>query len=266
MAKKGEIKNRIGETRRNKDKLGGYEMKIVEYNRSDDIWIEFQDEHKTRINTTYDCFQKGKIKNPYHKSVCGVGYIGEGKYKKSNNGKHTKVYDTWVAMINRCYNPYYINKHLTYIDVTVCEEWHCFQDFGKWFEKNYYEIENEVMHLDKDILIKGNKIYSPETCVFVSNNINMLFVKRQKCRGEYPIGVYMDKKINKLCVRCCVFDKEKNRGITKYIGKYNTIETAFLAYKNFKEKHIKEIADEYKDLIPEKLYKAMYEYKVEIND
>lgn len=259
-------KKRLGEIRKNKDSLGGYDMKIIEYNNATDIIIEFQDEYKAKICTAYDTFLKGGIKNPYHKCIAGIGYIGEGKYKISSNNKHTKAYEYWYKMLQRCYDAYFLNEYPTYIDCYVCEEWHCFQNFGKWFEENYYEIPNEKMCLDKDILCKGNKIYSPENCIFVTNNINVLFCKRNKLRGEYPIGVYLDKERNKFMAQCSIFDKEKGKSKTKKLGRYDTIDEAFIAYKNFKENHIKQVADEYKELIPKELYEALYKYEVDIND
>lgn len=243
----------------------GYKMKIIKYNRFDDIVIEFQDEYRTKISTTYQNFKKGKIKNPYHKSIFNVGYIGQGKYKPFINGKQTKAYQTWKNMIMRCYDAYYINKRLTYIDCFVCEEWHCFQNFAEWFYKNYYEVPNDRMELDKDILIKGNKIYSSKTCILVPERINILFVKRNIARGNYPIGVSYHEASNKFQVSCGILDKENNKKVI-YLGTYNTIEEAFLAYKIFKENYIKQVADEYKDLIPQRLYDAMYKYEVEIND
>ena len=122
------------------------------------------------------------------------------------------------------------------------------------------------MQLDKDILNKGNKIYSPETCVFVPQRINNLFTKSNKIRGGYPIGVNYSQNCNCLCVRCSILceDKKKN----KHLGYFSLDEPfkAFSTYKNFKENYIKKVADEYKELIPQKLYEALYKYEVEIND
>ena len=106
-------------------------MKIIEYNKNDDIIVEFQDEYKTKVHTSYQMFKKGNVKNPYDKTVYGVGYLGKGKYKSKIKGKQTKVYLYWKHILERCYSPYYINKHLTYIDCYICEEWHNFQNFGK---------------------------------------------------------------------------------------------------------------------------------------
>ncbi len=258
---------RLGETRRNKESLGGYEMKIVEYGDIS-IIVEFQDEHKAKVKTQYGHFLEGVVKNPYHPSVFGVGFMGEGKYKARVNGKITKAYSTWCNMIKRCYDAYYLNKYPTYIDCYVCEEWLCFQNFGKWFEENYYEIEGEKMHLDKDILCKGNKIYSPNTCTFTSERINLLFVRNDAKRGDYPIGVTL-KKDNILESKCNILD-ENNKPKYVHLGSFPLNEPfhAFYVYKQFKENYIKKVADEYysKGLIPQQLYESMCNWRVEIND
>ena len=118
----------------------------------------------------------------------GVGVTGQGEYShlvRKINGKHTKVYSVWHDMLGRCYNKKYQEKKPTYIGCTVCEEWHNFQNFAKWYEENYYEVNNEEMALDKDILIKGNKIYSPQT---LDEAVN-LAVKRYTMFTENGIKV-----------------------------------------------------------------------------
>ncbi len=115
------------------------------------------------------------------------------------------------------------------------------------------------MAIDKDILNKGNKIYSPETCVFVPQNINSLFVKRDKSRGNDPIGTNQLPSGN-YEVRC------NNGEESDYLGRFDNIYEAFYAYKVHKEKIIKQVADEYKEYIPQKLYHALYNYQVEITD
>lgn len=210
-------------------------------------------------------FKNSQTKNLYHPSVFGVGYLGEGKYKTKINGKHTKAYSYWYRALTRCYDPYTLNKYPTYIDCYVCKEWLCFQNFAKWFYKHYYEVPGERMELDKDILFKGNKIYSPDTCVFVPKRINYLFTKSDATRGEYPIGVHYcyDKKGYEYLISQC-----QTLGKQKYLGCFSLNEPfhAFYVYKQFKENYIKQVADEYKDLIPKELYDAMYKWEVEIND
>ena len=121
------------------------------------------------------------------------------------------------------------------------------------------------MQLDKDILKKGNKVYSPETCIFVPRRINSLFIKSDKARGRYPIGVTLRKDNGKYRSQCDVqYEEEPRKQIQ--LGQFDTPEEAFYAYKQFKENYIKEVADIYKPYIPEKLYEAMYRYEVEIDD
>lgn len=136
----------------------------------------------------------------------------------------------------------------------------CLQNFGKWYDENIYYVENEKMQLDKDVLVKGNKIYSPETCIFVPQRINLLFVKSNLTRGEYPIGTIYNKVNNKFIS----YLNKNNKQI--YLGSYDTSKEAFYKYKQEKEKHIKEIANEYKSKIPQRLYDALYNYQVEITD
>ena len=238
----------------------GYIVEIVEYNSYNDVWVEFQDEHKTRVHTQYHKCKDGGVKNYFHPSIYGVGFLGEGKYKCSINGKMTKEYREWKGMLERCYDEKCQNRCPTYKGVVVDEYFYNFQNFAKWYEDNYYEIEGETMDLDKDILCKGNKIYAPDKCIFVPHRINTLFTKRDTSRGDCPIGVSYNKKANKYVTLCQVVDR------TEYLGCYNTSEEAFLAYKQFKEAYIKQVADEYKDKIPQRLYDAMYAWEVEIDD
>lgn len=243
-------------------------MKIVEYNGYTDIWVEFQDEYRAKVHTTYSAFKRGGVKNPYDREVHNVGCFGVGEYKsRDEEGKKTLAYRYWMDMIDRCYNPYRLNEFIAYRDTLVCKEWLCFQNFAKWFYENYYEIENEKMQLDKDILYKDNKVYSPETCIFVSKRINCLFIKQKNQRGSLPIGVSYHKQHNKLYVSCDIID-DNYRHKQKFLGLFplNKPFQAFYEYKQFKENYIKQIADEYKKLIPQKLYEALYKYEIEIND
>ena len=250
------IKDKIGESIINNQ---GLKMKIIKYNNNKDIDILFEDGIIIK-NKFYKEFKNGTIKNPYYPDVFGVGYIGEGEYKSFKYDKNTVFYKKWYSMLKRCYDKEFHKKNPTYKDCSVCKEWHCFQNFAKWCEDNYYEIDGERMCLDKDILEKGNKIYSPNTCIFVPEKINTLFTKRKSERGNFLIGVFFHKKYNK-------FSSSVNKnGNHKFLGYYKTELDAFKAYKKEKENVIKEIADEYKNRIPKILYDTMYNYEVEIDD
>mgnify|MGYP002598415161 CR=1 FL=1 len=244
----------------------GSKMIITKYRGALDIDVYFSEYDWTAKGVRYNNFKKGNVKCPYEKRVFGVGYLGEGKYKIKENGKKTKCYNTWNNMLQRCYDTKYHERESTYIDCEVVKEWHNYTNFGDWFIDNYYEIEREKMALDKDILNKGNKIYNPENCVFVPERINTLFIKCDKTRGGYPIGVSYNKGDKKFQAYCRIYDFKENKSKNKHLGLYDTKELAFEEYKQFKEKYIKEVADYYKNLIPDKLYQALYNYKVEIND
>ena len=252
MSRKDDMLNKVGYNN------NGERMTIVRYGGARDIDVQFDDgtivEHKQ-----YNDFLKGSIKNPFFPAIYGVGFMAIGDYKsRDENGKQTKCYTTWAHMHKRCYDPKYQEKYPTYKGCKVCQLWNNYQEFAKWNNENYYEVGNERMALDKDILCKGNKIYSPKTCVYVPQSINKLFVKRDKCRGDLPIGVskYEDKFVAKLT--------KDNKQI--HLGTYDTPEQAFQVYKQAKEQYIKEVAEEYKDKIPYRLYEALMNYEVEIDD
>ena len=243
----------------------GSKMIIVEYRSSRDIDVYFPEYDWIAKSTRYDAFKKGEIKCPYEPRVYGVGYVGEGKYKTKENGKHTKCYRTWYDMLRRCYDEKNLKRNPTYVNCKVSESFHNFQNFAKWYYDNYYQIEGERMELDKDILVKHNKIYSPETCVFVPETINLLFTKRQNDRGESVIGTSPTKS-SKYVVHCSIINPETGKSKSKYLGTYDTEIEAFEVYKYYKEKNIKEVADYFKNKIPNKLYNVMYNYEVETTD
>ena len=242
----------------------GSKMIITKYIDSKHIDVYFSEYDWTFKNANYNAFKKGKIKCPYEPRLYRVGYLGEGKYITTENGKLTDKYNIWYSMLQRCYDPKLKERYTTYEDCTVEDYLLNFQHMAEWIENNYYEVPGEQMCLDKDILCKGNKVYSRETCIFVPERINKLFVKRDKSRGKCPIGVSLIKSGN-YQVRC-------NNGYGKLIplGTYSTKEEAFNVYKEYKEKIIKEVIDSYEGKIPEphysKLKEAMYNYEVEIND
>lgn len=233
----------------------GYWVTIIEYFGWDNCTVQFDDKNIV-FNKTYSNIKKGNIMNPYHYSVFERGFLGIGKYTSSRNNKPTRHYTTWYSMLRRVYSETIHKSNPTYKDVIICEEWHNFQVFAEWFEVNY----KEGFHLDKDILFKGNKIYSPETCCFVPQEINTLFTKRQNNRGEYPIGVSFCKVMNSFSATINIYK------VTRNLGYFGTPEQAFKNYKIAKEVYIKEVADKFREQITERVYEALYNYQVEITD
>lgn len=175
-----------------------------------------------------------------------LGSIGVGKY---NSYTHIKIYCVWTSMFERCYSQNFHKKKPTYIGCSVDERWFNFQNFAEWYEQNYID----GYHLDKDILIRGNKIYGPDTCCFVPVEINNLLIYKLSSKG-YPTGVSKSNsgfrvKINKF-------------GIQTHIGVYDSIEDATIGYKNAKEKYIRESAEKFKDKISTKVYECLINYKL----
>ena len=246
---KGSFKNRVGEKYVTNE---GYEVEIISCSHNSNCTVKFLYNSYIKYSIDFANVKRGELKNPYHPSVYGIGFIGEGSYKTIENYIMTAHYKKWIGVLKRAYTN---TKY--YKDVTVCEEWHNFQNFAEWFEENYNPETMQGWQLDKDILIKGNKIYSPETCCFVPAEINSLFTRTNSKRGKYPIGVCMNKSNG----RFLAILKAK-----KFSKSYNTPEEAFQAYKIEKEKYIKEVADKWKPLIKQDIYEAMYNYKVKIDD
>lgn len=233
---------------------------IIEYIDCRNIRVRFNNGY---IKTTgWSELNGGYFNNPYTKTVFGLGYIGEGEYfpVSRDTYKSTPEYNHWNGMMKRCYSENQLKIRPQYEDCTVCEEWHNFQNFAQWYNENLWN--NKCTVLDKDILIKGNKVYSPKTCVLVNNELNVLFINSKKNRGCLPLGVTVYKE-NKYRSKCSAYGK------VEHIGTYDTPEKAFYAYKEFKESHIRQVAENYKnkyDSFPKKLYEAMMNWKIEISD
>ena len=253
--------DRIGEEKINNF---GSKMIISEYRGCMDIDVYFPEYNWEAKNKQYNDFKNGKIKCPYEPRYFGKGYLGEGKYKVSENSKLKKEFTIWYHMLIRCYDPKFQEKESTYKGCTVEDYLLNFQNMHEWIDENYYEVPGEVMHLDKDILCKGNKVYSRDACIFVPERINNLFTKSDKTRGDNPIGV-TPRESGNYGVYC-----GNGYGKNIYLGTYSTEEQAFQVYKQYKEKVIKEVINSYKGKIPEPFYSklkiAMYNYKVEIDD
>lgn len=147
-------------------------VEIIEYNSYSDITVRFLDtgyERKTRVDKIVIGQVRDKMRPAHH----GVGFIGDGKYKSKYNGVKTASFNCWSAMLERCYSKRYQKERSTYKGCIVCDEWHNYQNFAKWYEENYPK-DGEKYQLDKDLSCYGDrgKLYSPETCIFVTPEIN----------------------------------------------------------------------------------------------
>lgn len=244
----------------------GDKMMIIEYNNYKDIVVEFQDENACQVHTQYANFVRGNVRNN-KKPVHGYhGYVGSGKYKtegRDENGKrvHIQAYESWRKMHLRSEN--YDGNHPSYSDVTVCEEWWCYQNFAEWFEKNYYEVEGEFMCVDKDIKDPFSRCYSPSTCLIVPNSINEIFKNMELKPDGLPTGVHRrkDMKVERYRSETVILD-EKGNVVPVRSKSCDTPEEAFEFYKKHKEMYIKQMAEKFKNKISKELYDILLEYEV----
>ena len=245
-----------------KSKSSG-DFKILKYNDSTDVEIRFL---KTGYETVtrLDCIKSGGVKDPYLPSVYGVGVLGT-KYPSRVNGVLTKEYELWQSMLRRCYSDTnvcdaYKNKYPTYIDCEVSDKFKSYEYFYEWCNEQV-GFGNEGWQLDKDLLVKGNKVYSEDSCVFIPQEVNSLLVKRTASRGEYLIGVHWHN-----ASKAFVAQVGKSKGKQEWLGVFKTEIEAFNAYKQAKESYIKEFANKWEGKIDERAYNALMNYEVDIND
>lgn len=196
--------------------------------------------------------RKPRTGNIIHK----VGYVGE---DREIIKEYPDIYAAWVSMLQRCYSQKNEVLKRNYKDCTVSEGFKYFPTFLEWWLEKSKGIDIKLQ-LDKDILVKGNKIYSEDTCALVPRDINMLCIKRNKARGKYPIGVTYCKRSKKYKAQFSKFNVITN------LGSHDSVESAFLAYKIAKEEYVKEVANKYKDVIEDKVYEILMKYEVDIDD
>lgn len=164
----------------------------------------------------------------------------------------------WRGMLRRCYSPESFHKNPTYIGCTVDEKFHLYQDFMLWASSQVGFSSGA--NIDKDLLFRGNKVYGPDTCIFVPQEINKLVIKSDKSRGEHPIGVSFNKHLCKFRA----YTREYGKQI--HLGYFSTCDEAFLAYKLAKESYVRSIAVEYKSQLDPRAYEALSNYEVLIVD
>ena len=234
--------------------------KVIEYKNATNVLVRFSTPDCI-VKTSTQQLMSGSVSNPMIPSLYKIGYMGFGAYDSKNS---PKAYELWGSVLERCYSVRILNKRPTYKDVTVCNEWHNFQNFAAWCETqeffNAKDDKGDIYQLDKDILVKGNKVYSPETCCFVPRAFNGLFISSRGSRGNYPIGVSYDKSCSKFKAKMSYFGK------LRHLGVFTTAEAAFNVYKETKESYIKEVANLWKDRVDEKVYRAILNYEVCIDD
>ena len=240
-----------------KSKSSG-DFKVLKYNDNANVEIQFL---KTGYETsaTLGNIRNGKVKDSYSPSVFGVGILGT-KYPSREGGRNTKEYLLWCRVLQRCYSDDFKKRYPTYEGCKVSENFKSYEYFYEWCNKQI-GFSNQGWHLDKDLLVKGNKVYSESTCVFLPVEINSLLTKSTASRGKHLIGVCWSNTNKAFMAQVC-----KNKGKSEHLGFFKTEIEAFNAYKKAKELYIKEQAEKWKSKIDIRAYNALMKYEVNIDD
>lgn len=229
---------------------------VTDYENKHNITVQFLDKHQHVVRTSATSLTRGTVRNPFQPTLYGVGFCGVGKHLVSKSGKVLSAYNCWSDMLRRSYDKKLHIKLPRYKECFVSPDWHNFQVFAEWYYSQYKE---DGWYLDKDILYKGNKEYSSRTCSFVPQEINSLITQKNASRGAFPLGVtrsdygYYRVHIN------------LGRG-SVCLGRFDSVEDAFLAYKTSKELYVKSVAEKYKYRITEECYTALVNWVVLITD
>ena len=232
------------------------DVEVVEYINSSFVKIRFintnhvKEEHLSSVRSGY-------VRDDSIPSTCGFGYID---IEGASIGRHmTKEYRLWNNMINRCYNEKELSRNPTYKDCHVSEEWRYLSNFKDWCN-NQIGFGNEGWHLDKDILVKDSKMYSPETCCFVPPELNCALRNNKKVMGYFPSGVIYN------CTKTRYRARIQRGYKWESLGTYDTPEEAFYTYKPVKEAYIKSLAEKWKDKIDPRVYDALVKWEINIDD
>lgn len=233
---------------------------VLKYENYENVYIQFEQTGGVNI-TDLHRVRDGSVVDLLAKSNYNVGYIGYGYDPKCAESR--KLFKIWSGLVQRCFDPLWKTRHKCYELTTCSEDFLCAANFITWSKSQigYNSIDEygKPFALDKDILLKGNTVYSPYTCVFVPREINNLILSNGKVRGKLPIGVTKTKE-GKLRARVSINNKEVALGV------FETSNEAFQAYKEAKERHIKEVANKWKDRIDQRVYYALMKYEVKITD
>lgn len=225
---------------------------IIEYHNYSKIKVKILTDPAWETTVNGGNLVSGSIKNRGKPSLFGVGILGDVEVNC-----YDMSYKSWTGMIKRVYNPHTEQMAITYKDCTVVNDWLRFENYLKWFEQQKVQPK---WQLDKDLLVPGNKIYGPDTCIFLPREINTFLTNRYNHRGLWPVGVTYHERLNKWQASCNVHGK------SEYLGVFTSPEEAFATYKVRKEQVAKELAEMWKDRIDIKAYDALMKFEVHITD
>lgn len=235
---------------------------VTKYVNHKEVYVKFLDTgYETKAY--FGNIKKGIVKDRSVPSVLGVGIVGDELTKV--DGSCLKEYSLWQRLLERCYCEKFHVKYPTYLGCTASNGFKHFKIFKSWCQQQIgfgcLDDKGNHFELDKDLLIKGNKVYSEDTCCFIPREINVALIYNQTKKGNHPIGVSFSKVSNKF-----VAYVKKGEGSREYLGCFEDVSVAFLAYKEAKEAYLKELANKWKGKIDPRVYEALIGWEINIDD
>jgi hypothetical protein len=246
---------KVGDRFTNND---GAEAEVIEYKNAKAVVVRFIESGHIVSVQAHHLLHKKTFKDHYFPKKDGGCHIGKGSPSLHEDGTTHKIYILWAAIIRRCYK-WSKEKDACYEGCTIADEWKCYSDFYNDCIKDERHTYND-WQLDKDLLVKGNKVYSKDTCCFLPREINSFLQGGKSKNKGLPVGVYLRE--NGKCYRVILGVKGK----LLHLGQYTSVKEAAQVYKEAKEKHLKSLAEQYKHQLDPRAYQALINYTVEITD
>jgi hypothetical protein len=248
----------------NKPKVGerfktnqGCECVVIEYNGAFDVVVQFQDDHAYIKTVSTGDLRRGEVANPFFRSVFGVGYYGIDKNSLEGYKSGGREYMFWKGAMERCYSILSSLRSPTYVGCAVDEVWHNFQNFGGWCQ-DQVGFNEKGWQLDKDLLggVTAGKVYSPDVCIFVPQEINTLFIIPTTKTDDLPTGVSYVKDRGNYQAGCGA------GGYRKALGRFPTPELAYEAYMDYKKIRVSELVGLYAGRVDDRLITKLKEFLI----
>lgn len=244
----------------------GERFEVVKYYNSRNIWIRFLD----NPNYTPDlCIKvsssnyilKGSVRNPYRVNSYG-GIFGIEYSSQLEDKRLCPFYNKWKGILERCFSKTYHKNKPTYKDCCVSTYFKYFPNFKNWCLHYLQDLEDKDItnyEIDKDLIFKGNKVYSEITCNLIPRELNVILTNRKRFRGDYKVGVTYHQRDKHFRASISI------KGKIVFIGSFDTEDEAFLEYKNYKEDYLKHLGEYYynKGLINKQVKFLVDSFKVE---
>ena len=233
------------------------DVEVTEYIDSHNITVKFLNTGAIK-NTTAYALTTGILKDSEVHATHKYGVMDIPNELQKGKPK-PREYSIWNGIRQRCYNENNRDNLMSYKGIKMSDNFKLYSYFKEWCHKQI-GFNEDGWHLDKDILVKGNKVYSEDTCCFVPPEINCTITNNKSVRGRFPQGVTYNRTKTR-------YRAKIRRGAKlESLGTYDTPEEAFYAYKPIKEACIKSLAEKWKDKIDPRVYESLMRWEINITD